>query len=328
MMPDKEPTLQELGLEHLVSKPSGKKPRLSTDELQCRLDAKYPRPSWLMLWEVRDATGRGSCRSADAMAFGVWPSRGLSIIGFEIKSSRSDWLTELKTPQKAESIARFCDEWWLVTGDDVARIEEIPKTWGWLSPKGRSLTVSKAAVENSQPQPSRDLLMSIVRKFTETYMPRADVTKQVREEAERLARSRYDERGHELSRLRVLAANVRAFSDASGINIDGGDWPWRSHDWKEVGQVVHAVLDNSLTYKVDQAREVAEAIDNAMEKLLALPLFAEVKKESDTRRRKRVKQMSDARDATIVRLKERASLAAAKLREMGYNGEEATAPII
>ena len=327
-MSAEEPTLQELGLEHLASEPTGKKPRLSTDDLQSRLDAKYPSPAWLMLWEVRDATGYGACRSADAMAFGVWPSRGLSIIGFEIKSSRSDWLTELKNPQKAESIARFCDEWWLVTGDDVARMEEIPKTWGWLSPKGRGLTISKAAVENGQPQPSRDLLMSIVRKFSTEHIPKAGIDKTIQERAEHLARSRYDEREHELKRLQELSKKVRTFSDASGINIDGDDWSWRTHNWKEVGQVVHAVLDNSLSYKVDQAREVAEAIDNAMDKLLALPLFAEVKKEADTRRRKRVKQMSDARDATIVRLKERASLAAAKLRELGYKGDEATAPII
>ena len=75
----------------IESKP---KPSLTTDELQCRLEAKYPPPAWLTLWEVRDATGYGASRSADAIAFGVWPSRGLSIVGFEIKSSRSDWLRE------------------------------------------------------------------------------------------------------------------------------------------------------------------------------------------------------------------------------------------
>jgi hypothetical protein len=50
---------------------------------------------------------------------GLWPSRGLKLMGFEIKAGRGDWLGELRNPRKAESIARFCDQWWVVATQDV-----------------------------------------------------------------------------------------------------------------------------------------------------------------------------------------------------------------
>ena len=315
-------TMEDLGLEC-----SDAAPKMPAEELFRRLDAKFPPPAWLMLREVRDATGFGACRSADAMAFGVWPSRGLAIIGFEIKSARADWLRELKAPEKAESIARSCDEWWLVAGKGVAKSNEIPKNWGWLEPKGRGLTVMKAAVENGNPALPRELLMSVVRKMTESYVPKSAVDRDVRAAAEHLAKTRYDERGYELERLQRLAVKVREFSAASGINIDGGDWGMLTQDWKTIGNVVRAVLSNSLVHQIDSIREAAKAVDEAMDAVLGIPLFAEVKAVADVRKRKRAELQARVAKALEDRLRERASTAAAKLRELGYKGIEATDPL-
>ena len=79
------------------------------DDLLSILAKKYAPPYWAFIREFRNATGFSATRSADALAFGMYRSRGQAIIGFEVKTVRSDWLRELKNPEKAEPIAQFCD---------------------------------------------------------------------------------------------------------------------------------------------------------------------------------------------------------------------------
>jgi len=79
------------------------------DDLLSILAKKYALPYWAFIREFRNATGFSATRSADALAFGMYRSRGQAIIGFEVKTVRSDWLRELKNPEKAEPIAQFCD---------------------------------------------------------------------------------------------------------------------------------------------------------------------------------------------------------------------------
>jgi hypothetical protein len=60
------------------------------------------------------------------------PSSGHVVHGFEVKVSRSDWLTELKDPEKAEAFKPYCDHWWLVTPTaDIVR-GDLPEGWGHL----------------------------------------------------------------------------------------------------------------------------------------------------------------------------------------------------
>src|SRR4051812_48555098 len=93
----------------------------------------YPSPEWAVFYEVSNGTGFNSRRRADAVALGVWPSRGHALIGFEFKEDRRDWLREKDNPAKADLIAANCDAWVLVIGNEkVAKIEEIPEPWGLL----------------------------------------------------------------------------------------------------------------------------------------------------------------------------------------------------
>lgn len=72
-------------------------------------------------------------RIADAIAMDLWPSRGLEIHGHEVKVSRSDWLTELKHPEKCEPVKRYCDRWWLVVSDrSIVKPGELPDGWGLM----------------------------------------------------------------------------------------------------------------------------------------------------------------------------------------------------
>ena len=62
---------------------------------------RYPENEFVLMEEVSDAAGFSRSRSADYIAVGLWPSRGLYINGIELKSFRSDWLSELKKTKES-----------------------------------------------------------------------------------------------------------------------------------------------------------------------------------------------------------------------------------
>ncbi len=100
------------------------------------LRKEWPHPDFAFIQEFRGGTGWSRQSSADAIAMDLWPSRGLKLVGFEVKTSRADWLKELKQPEKCEPIKQFCDKWYLVVDDTkiVKRFqdEEVPDDWGYM----------------------------------------------------------------------------------------------------------------------------------------------------------------------------------------------------
>lgn len=103
-----------------------------------RLRDLYPAPQWAFFTEVRSATGSNveDLRIADGIAVNTFPSGGLEIHGFELKVSRSDFLVELRQPDKAKRISRFCSRWSLVVPAPrkliVSSLSELPRGWGLI----------------------------------------------------------------------------------------------------------------------------------------------------------------------------------------------------
>jgi hypothetical protein len=129
------------------------------------LRRRHPSQEYALFFEVADATGARHRRWADAVAMSLWPSRGLVLDGFEIKVSRYDWLREKAAPEKAETIARYCDRWWIVSPHQVVEEGELPDAWGHqvVYPDG-DIMIAKHAVRNSEPAPiDRIFLASLLR---------------------------------------------------------------------------------------------------------------------------------------------------------------------
>lgn len=110
------------------------------DALHAKLDSEAQGNGgrrWIVAEKVRSSVGfaeRNRLRTADAIAIDTWESKGLELHGFEVKCSRSDWLTELKTPEKSEPFRKFCDRWWLVTSSkDIVKPGELPHGWGHMA---------------------------------------------------------------------------------------------------------------------------------------------------------------------------------------------------
>jgi len=139
------------------------KPKYTTAELMARLGAYHEGGEWVLQFEVANSTGLNVRRHADAVAMSIWPSRGYKIHGFEIKSSRSDWLRELKNPEKADAVAQFCDSWFLVAPTDIVHEVEVPETWGWLVPAGKSLRIKKHPMTVKATEVGRSFIAAMLR---------------------------------------------------------------------------------------------------------------------------------------------------------------------
>lgn len=126
----------------------------------------FPENAYAFLTEVGNSTGFECKRHADVIVMSLWPSRGLEIIGMEVKVNRSDWVKELSSPQKAEVIFEKCDRWYLVVGDEeIVKDGELPKGWGLMIPKKDGLRIDTIAIpRNPEPVPDRSFVAAILRQ--------------------------------------------------------------------------------------------------------------------------------------------------------------------
>lgn len=118
---------------------------------------------------VHDASGFSYRRTADAVAMDLWVSRGLELHGHEVKVSRSDWLTELRDPEKSAAVGRYCDRWWLVVPDlSIVRQGELPAGWGLLV-AGPARVYAAVKAPKRRPEPvTRTFMGALLRASVKT----------------------------------------------------------------------------------------------------------------------------------------------------------------
>lgn len=232
-------------------------------------------PAFAVIPHVRDAAGFDSKRTADAIVMALWPSRGLVLHGFEIKVSRSDWLRELKKPEKAEVFCRLVDFWWVAVSDKtIVKDGELPEGWGLMVADKRGLTVkvqakllhSGRAIDKPI---SRSflaaLLRSAARRQSAGPLEVQEAVAAVRQELGEMHRRAAE---LEMERYNELERKVRAFQREAGIEI-GGRWSHATPP-EEMGRTVRLVLqgeadveraENRLRSLARQARELADELD-------------------------------------------------------------------
>lgn len=221
-----------------------------------RIEKRYSLPHWVFLRELRNDTGFQSTRACDALAVGIYHSRGQLLIGFEKKVSRADWLRELKEPDKAEAIAQFCDQWYVVIPEAaIVQIDELPPTWGLLHVKGNTIHTLRQAPTLSPRPINRGILAAIIERSVEQAVKPYLVTK---EEAKQQALEAEFQRGRQSAAREIetgqrLEENVKAFEEASGIKIDS------YYGGRELGERVKAVQQKDRFMR-DAQRVVTNAI--------------------------------------------------------------------
>lgn len=245
--------------------------RVTAADIKLALRRTYAQPEWALLFEVGDATGGRHTRFADALAMSLWPSRGLTLTGMEIKVSRSDWTKERANPEKAEAIAAYCDYWQLVTGPKVVvDPSEIPPSWGWLEFNGERFVTRQTPTRTDAKQISRPFLAALLRRAHKTDDEIIDAQVKIRNELneQMFAQKVEQAAARNTGVYAALREQVEQFEAASGMKISSG--PWIS-DARELGRAAKAVVASGIdgTYGglhmiARDLRQMSERIEKAM----------------------------------------------------------------
>jgi hypothetical protein len=241
-----EPTYEELiGPEVAEDEELEAGVKLQAHDLFLRLQGTFSLPAYITLEEVRDATGFDGNRTADAMAISLYRSRGKALYGFEMKVSRSDWLKELRQPEKAESIMRYCNYWALVIPDrNIVKDGELPPSWGmYVAQKNRLKCVV--------PCPKLDPLPMSITMFTAL----AYALNQRQTKADDAALNKARNEGYQdglksthgayyEDQYNKLIEKIRAYEKASGLEIQYG---WQKPE--KVGAIVKLIMEGEAPLK-------------------------------------------------------------------------------
>lgn len=196
------------------------------DDVIKALKARYAPPQWAFIQQVGDSTGAYTSRHIDALAMGLWPSRGLELIGLEVKVSRGDWRRELRKPDKAEPVARRCDRFYVVAPKDVVPIAEVPANWGLIEVLPSGKTVQKKEATKLSPEPlTHGFLAAILRRVSledpareaEIRMRREIREDMLKNDLPGLVKSETTGLRIELGRLRE---RVESFEKATGVPLE------------------------------------------------------------------------------------------------------------
>lgn len=197
------------------------KVKYTAHDMRERLRAYHEGPEWVLQFEVGNGTGGNVKSHADAVAMSIWPSRGYRIIGYEIKVSRNDWLREMKQPQKADVVAKWCDAWFLVAPADIVNEAEIPESWGWMVPAAKSLRIKKQPAIVKAQDVNRAFIAAMLRRnHGEMDTLVADKVRKLREKDHEENRKQVEQTlKNRLYDYEKLKEAVKAFEEQSGLRI-------------------------------------------------------------------------------------------------------------
>lgn len=215
--------------------------KVTAEDIRESLRKKFTRPEWALFFEVGNGTAGNLKRWADALAMNMYPSRGLAIVGFEIKVSRNDLKKELEQPKKAEAVGCFCNQWYLVVPKGLINDTDIiPAAWGILEYNNGSLRQTKKPSELSCQPVTKEFMAAILRRDDEAY------AKNIAQQVESISEQRINElrQFHEeqlekeresmKERHKQLRESINEFEKISGIQIN-------SYNGEELGKAVEIV---------------------------------------------------------------------------------------
>lgn len=238
---------------------------------------RYPENEYVLIAEVSDKSGFSRSRSLDYMLINLWESRGLAITGIELKSNRSDWLRELKKPDKQENHFKYCDYFYLLTDNIPAFPEEIPVNWGHMhiTEKGTLKIVKQAPKLNSIPV-DRSLLCAMLRRAQskQGFVHKDTLEDKIAEEAERRMKQLDWQTKHKLESYDRLLKDIEQFEQQVGIKLNDFYDTYGYTDTKKIGNAVKYLLKHDINHYLErmsnlkeQAQGIVKTISDSLSKL-------------------------------------------------------------
>ncbi len=238
------------------------------------LEEKYRSPTWAFFRQLRSKTEGGNARTADGIAISLWQSRGISILGFEIKASRRDWLVELKSPEKADAIARYCDQWWVVTMTrDCIQGAELPPSWGWICLENKKIDIIVEAEKLDSCPLDKEFVASVLKRayaeiddLKSNYIHRDEIKSKISEAMDKGVLLGKNEFALDRRQLIALKSSLDEFESKSGIRIN-------EYNGKNIGAIVslisginetRSILEKATQFAI-KLGETAKAVETAIE---------------------------------------------------------------
>lgn len=244
-------------------------------DIKSALRARFSGQEWAIFFEVADASGSGNKRYADAVAMNLWPSRGLELHGFEIKVSRSDWLSELKNPAKSEPVQKYCDRWWIICPSGIIKPGELPPTWGHYEISDSGQITEKVKAPKLEPiDATRGFIASLLRRAGS--VDTAEVSNLVEK---RIDKIRSEDKEHIEREIKRRSAKATALLEKvayiklhTGIDLLTYQMP------EDVASAIKLVIDSGVfeTYTglsnlTDNVQKMADKLKDAMKEMKVKP---------------------------------------------------------
>ena len=253
-------------------------------EVRAGLLRHFAQPECAVVFEVAQSTGYNARRHLDAVAMELWPSRGLSLHGIEIKVSRGDWRREKANPAKAEEIARFCDFFWIAAPAGLVPQEELPSAWGLLELDGDTIKQAVAATKTASQQIGRPFLAAVMRAGSRGIDPNS--VEAVISRREQQLEAEFSNRVETAAKRRAErgnsdAASWRALVEAIGPIPD--TWTGDEH----IIEAVRVVLKAGVVQTYSGVRALAKALTEADAKVNEALRGLGIKPEQPKKKRRR-----------------------------------------
>lgn len=136
-------------------------------------------PSEIFLEELRVGTGfsnntpgKGAEQRIDAWVLSMYPSRHWIRTSYEVKVSRSDFLLEMRKPEKRKYALLYSNEFYFAAPKGLIEKHELPAEAGLIEVDEERRT--KVIVESpwrDTPQPSWRFMASVLRKVYQEVYP-------------------------------------------------------------------------------------------------------------------------------------------------------------
>ena len=154
------------------------KKKMNIEDVQRAILQFHRSEEWACVFELRMGTGYGGWveSKVDAFAINCYPSKGNLKVAYEIKTSRSDFLLELKEPLKRHPALMFSNQFYFVSPVDLIRPEEIPQEAGLME-------VYETGV----------MLVKLIAPYREAYPPTWPLVASIARRVDRIARRKLTE---------------------------------------------------------------------------------------------------------------------------------------
>ena len=233
---------------------------MNSTVVRALLRKRYQHPEWALMFEVANGTGTHGRSYADAVAMNLYPSRGLSILGFEIKVSKQDFMREIEKPDKSVPVQQFCDQWWLVAPAKAVDESLLPKAWGWLRVDDDRLVQVKAAPDLEAKPLSRPFIAALVRR--QNAADAEEVNKLVRDQVEAQRKTDHERIEREI-KMRTREAQS-AIDKIAELKARIGNDRWDDLNADDIAQAVKIVRKSGVLGTYDGVSSVRNSLRAAL----------------------------------------------------------------